>query len=71
MSLWLFCLACLLSLQQFVDAKLYDLLGERMAADEDKTSKKKKDKPAEVEVVMLERWFFLSQLFPLSCYDGL
>ncbi|KAB1205542.1 Glutamine--tRNA ligase [Morella rubra] len=36
--------------KQFVDAKLYDLLGERTAADDEKTSKKKKDKPAKVEV---------------------
>ncbi|KAG7981084.1 hypothetical protein I3843_05G214200 [Carya illinoinensis] len=38
------------SVKQFVDAKFYDLLGERTAADNEKTSKKKKDKPAEVEV---------------------
>jgi len=37
-------------LQQFVDAKLLDLLGERTAADNEKPSKKKKDKPAKVEV---------------------
>jgi glutaminyl-tRNA synthetase len=45
--------ACHLSffpLQQFVDAKLYDILGERTAADDEKPSKKKKDKPAKVEV---------------------
>ncbi|GMY18387.1 glutamine--tRNA ligase isoform X1 [Fagus crenata] len=35
--------------KQFVDAKLYDLLGERTAADDEKPSKKKKDKPAKVE----------------------
>ncbi|KAG6715074.1 hypothetical protein I3842_05G231900 [Carya illinoinensis] len=42
--------ADLKSLKQFVDAKFYDLLGERTAADNEKTSKKKKDNPAEVEV---------------------
>ncbi|KAK4605936.1 hypothetical protein RGQ29_000287 [Quercus rubra] len=35
--------------KQFVDAKLLDLLGERTAADNEKPSKKKKDKPAKVE----------------------
>uniref|UniRef100_A0A2N9FPW4 glutamine--tRNA ligase n=1 Tax=Fagus sylvatica TaxID=28930 RepID=A0A2N9FPW4_FAGSY len=35
--------------KQFVDAKLYDILGERTAADDEKPSKKKKDKPAKVE----------------------
>ncbi|KAG2700874.1 hypothetical protein I3843_06G017900 [Carya illinoinensis] len=36
--------------KQFVDKKLYDLLGERTAADDEKTSKKKKDKPDKIEV---------------------
>ncbi|KAF7808871.1 glutamine--tRNA ligase [Senna tora] len=35
--------------KQFVDAKLYELLGERTAADDEKPSKKKKEKPAKVE----------------------
>nr|XP_023929641.1 glutamine--tRNA ligase [Quercus suber]POE89239.1 glutamine--trna ligase [Quercus suber] len=35
--------------KQFVDAKLLDFLGERTAADNEKPSKKKKDKPAKVE----------------------
>lgn len=36
--------------KQFVDAKLYDLLGERTAADDEKPTKKKKEKPVKVEV---------------------
>lgn len=36
--------------QQLMDAKLYELLGERTAADDEKPSKKKKEKPAKVEV---------------------
>jgi glutaminyl-tRNA synthetase len=33
-----------------VDAKLFDLLGEKTAADEEKPVKKKKEKPPKVEV---------------------
>lgn len=36
--------------QQLVDAKLYELLGDKTAADNEKPSKKKKEKPAKVEV---------------------
>lgn len=39
-------------LQQLVDAKLYELLGERTAADDEKPSRKKKEKPAKVEVLV-------------------
>ncbi|KAG2401209.1 Glutamine--tRNA ligase [Vigna angularis] len=35
--------------KQLVDAKLYELLGERTAADDEKPSRKKKEKPAKVE----------------------
>ncbi|KAK6931522.1 Glutamyl/glutaminyl-tRNA synthetase, class Ib, catalytic domain [Dillenia turbinata] len=35
--------------KQLVDKKLYELLGERTAADDDKASKKKKEKPVKVE----------------------
>ena len=40
------CLCC----QKLIDAKLYELLGERTAADNEKPSKQKKEKPAKVEV---------------------
>ncbi|CAI0552929.1 unnamed protein product [Linum tenue] len=36
--------------KQLVDAKLYELLGERTAADNEKPTKQKKEKPAKVEV---------------------
>ncbi|KAK6921725.1 Glutaminyl-tRNA synthetase, class Ib, non-specific RNA-binding domain, N-terminal [Dillenia turbinata] len=36
--------------KQLVDKKLYELLGERTAADDEKASKKKKEKPVKVEV---------------------
>ncbi|KAG6764207.1 hypothetical protein POTOM_031666 [Populus tomentosa] len=39
------CLGC----QKLIDAKLYELLGERTAADNEKPSKQKKEKPAKVE----------------------
>ena len=35
--------------KQLVDAKLYELLGDRTAADDEKPSRKKKEKPAKVE----------------------
>ncbi|CAI0552928.1 unnamed protein product [Linum tenue] len=35
--------------KQLVDAKLYELLGERTAADNEKPTKQKKEKPAKVE----------------------
>ncbi|KAI5677563.1 hypothetical protein M9H77_08513 [Catharanthus roseus] len=35
--------------KQLVDARLYELLGEKTAADEEKPVKKKKEKPAKVE----------------------
>ncbi|XP_024028308.1 glutamine--tRNA ligase isoform X1 [Morus notabilis] len=35
--------------KQLIDAKLYELLGERTAADNEKVPKKKKEKPAKVE----------------------
>ncbi|CAJ1977513.1 unnamed protein product [Sphenostylis stenocarpa] len=35
--------------KQLLDTKLYELLGERTAADDEKPSKKKKEKPAKVE----------------------
>ncbi|XP_042477926.1 glutamine--tRNA ligase, cytoplasmic [Macadamia integrifolia] len=37
------------TVKQVIDAKLYGLLGERTAADDEKPSRKKKDKPAKVE----------------------
>ena len=43
---------CLHVLQQLIDAKLRELLGERTAADDEKPVKKKKEKPAKVEVVI-------------------
>lgn len=50
----LFFFACLgVSLfleQQLVDVKLYGLLGERTAADDERPSRKKKEKPAKIEV---------------------
>ncbi|KAJ6350948.1 hypothetical protein OIU78_006965 [Salix suchowensis] len=36
-------------LMKLIDAKLYELLGERTAADNEKPSKQKKEKPAKVE----------------------
>ncbi|KAA8529141.1 hypothetical protein F0562_034060 [Nyssa sinensis] len=36
--------------KQLIDAKLFELLGERTAADNEKPIKKKKDKPVKVEV---------------------
>ncbi|EXB80325.1 Glutamine--tRNA ligase [Morus notabilis] len=35
--------------KQLIDSKLYELLGERTAADNEKVPKKKKEKPAKVE----------------------
>ncbi|RVW95302.1 Glutamine--tRNA ligase, cytoplasmic [Vitis vinifera] len=35
--------------KQLIDAKLYELLGARTAADDEKPSKKKKEKPVKVE----------------------
>jgi hypothetical protein len=52
-------------LQQFVDAKLYDLLGERTAADDEKPTKKKKEKPAKVEVETFAGIFFFFPIFLL------
>lgn len=37
-------------LQNVIDEKLYELLGERTAADDEKPVKKKKEKPVKVEV---------------------
>lgn len=48
--------------QQLVDAKLYELLGERTAADDEKPSRKKKEKPAKVEVSSL------TVIFPFCQY---
>jgi len=44
--------------QQLVDAKLYELLGDRTAADDEKPSKKKKEKPAKVEVPVFPVVYF-------------
>lgn len=44
--------------QQLVDAKLYELLGDRTAADDEKPSRKKKEKPAKVEVSVFPVIFF-------------
>lgn len=49
--------------QQLVDAKLYELLGERTAADDEKPSKKKKEKPAKVEVSSFALSFSFSLYF--------
>lgn len=43
-------LVSLFLLQKLIDAKLYELLGERTAADDEKISKKKKEKNPKVEV---------------------
>ncbi|KAJ7954116.1 Glutamine--tRNA ligase [Quillaja saponaria] len=37
------------TVKQLIDGKLYELLGERTAADDEKPSRKKKEKPAKVE----------------------
>lgn len=50
--------------QQLVDAKLYELLGDRTAADDEKPSRKKKEKPAKVEVSL----FTVFPLFAISFY---
>jgi cytosine/uracil/thiamine/allantoin permease len=52
-------------LQQLADAKLYELLGDKTEADNEKPSKKKKEKPAKVEVslftvVLAHMFYFLS-----------
>ena len=39
--------------QQLIDVKLYGLLGERTAADDEKPSRKKKEKPTKSEVSSL------------------
>jgi len=50
-------------LQQLVDAKLYELLGDRTAADDEKPSRKKKEKPAKVEVPVFPVVYFGFTLF--------
>lgn len=49
-ELYEICQSWFLMLQQVVDTKLRELLGERTAADDEKPVKKKKEKPAKVEV---------------------
>lgn len=53
------CLGC----QKLIDAKLYELLGERTAADNEKPSKQKKEKPAKVEVSE----FHACYIYPCIC----
>lgn len=48
-------------LQKMIDAKLYALLGERTAADNEKPTKKKKEKPVKAEVITI--WFFLGYVY--------
>jgi len=44
---------------------LYGLLGERTAADDEKPTKKKKDKPAKVEVETFAGIFLFVFFFPI------
>lgn len=37
-------------MQHVIDEKLYELLGERTAADDEKPMRKKKEKPVKLEV---------------------
>lgn len=52
--------------QQIIDAKLYALLGERTAADNEKPTKKKKEKPAKAEVREAD---FLSSLLNIQYFN--
>lgn len=49
--------------QQLVDAKLYELLGDKTAADNEKPSKKKKEKPAKVEVTLFTVVYLIGVTF--------
>lgn len=42
--------------QKLIDAKLYALLGERTAADNEKPAKKKKEKPVKAEVIQADHF---------------
>jgi hypothetical protein len=56
--------------QQLADTKLYDLLGDKTAADNEKPSKKKKEKPAKVEVCFVYSCFSAFVLLSIKWLTG-
>jgi hypothetical protein len=56
--------------QQRADEKLYELLGDKTAADNEKPSKKKKEKPAKVEVCFVYSCFSAFVLLSIKWLTG-